>query len=325
MNKTISIILLNWNGNNYIHDCIASVKKQSYKNIEAILVDNGSTDGSIEQIIKNHPEFIYVLHKSNQGFAKGMNSGIETACGDYLLLLNLDVYLKEDYIEKCLQRIETDNDIGCIAGPEFAWMDGKLTDNHLSSSGAMFLRKRIQIAYNNEKSVEQFCFGVTGSFPLFRREALQDIFSVSGYYFDPDFETGWEDTDMRFRLFWRGWKTLYYPGAIAWHVGSASDKGNKRLIDKNISYQQRIFRNRYYVIIKNIPKQLKSYFWLKLFLTETLIYPYYLILSPRSLVALFKAKKEVKRNRLSLIEKRERIQKNLKVPVEILKNYIIGF
>jgi GT2 family glycosyltransferase len=321
----VSVILLNWNGLKYLEKCVESVLNQSYENIEFIIVDNGSTDGSILKIQKKYPSFKYIINKENLGFAKGMNQGIEISNGEYILLLNLDVFLDPNYVIEGLNRIKKDEKIGFIGGLEYIWKDNTLTDRLHISCGPMYLRKRMQVTSNNNFNDEQVCFGITGSFPIVRKKMLDDIFSVSGYYFDEDFETGWEDTDMRFRAFLRGWKTLYYPKIHAWHVLSASDEGKYRLTQKNSKYQVRIFRNRYFVILKDLPVEIKRWLRIYLLLAEILMVPYYLFLYPRSFLSLISAKKEYKNYKKSMIEKRKNIQKNILINLDELKKMFIEF
>lgn len=321
----VTIILLNWNGLKYVEKCVESVINQTHENIEFIIVDNASTDGSIQKIQKKYPLFRYILNKSNWGFAKGMNQGIEISKGKYVLLLNNDVYLDSNYIKEGLSRIQKDEKIGFIGGLEYIWKDDKLTDNLHISCGPMYLRKRMQMTGKSNFYDEQVCFGITGSFPIVRKKMLEDIFSVSGYYFDEDFETGWEDTDMRFRAFLRGWKTLYYPKIHAWHVLSASDGGKIRLTQKNSKYQVRIFRNRYFVIFKNLPAEINKWLRIRLFLAEILMVPYYLFLYPRTFLSLISAKKEYRNKKKIMLEKRKKIQENILIDLDELKKMFIEF
>jgi GT2 family glycosyltransferase len=321
----VTIVLLNWNGLKYLEKCIESVLNQSYQNLELIIVDNGSTDGSIQKIQNIYPSFKYVINKDNLGFAKGMNQGIEISNGKFILLLNLDVYLHSDYIKDGLNRIQEDEKIGFIGGLEYIWKDDKLCDQLHVSCGPMYLRKRIQIVSKNDLYNEQFCFGITGSFPIVRKKMLDDIFSVSGYYFDEDFETGWEDTDMRFRAFLRGWKTLYYPKIYAWHVLSGSDGGKIRLTQKNSKYQIRVFRNRYFVILKDLPAEIKKWLRIQLLMTEIIIVPYYMFLYPRTFLSLISAKKEYRNKKKIMFDKRKRIHENILVNLDELKKMFINF
>jgi GT2 family glycosyltransferase len=318
--KKVSVILLNWNGMPYIEKCVESVFKQTCCNdLELIVVDNGSSDGSLE-IIREYDNVILIRNSTNLGFAGGMNAGIKAARGEYILPLNLDVYLREDYIENALKLIENDPYIACVGGIEYLWGKEGFVDIHLESSGPYFLKKRIQIFIDKKlRDKEVSCFGVTGSFPLIRMAAVTDLVSVSGHFFDPLFETGWEDTDVRFRLFWRGWKTVFSPRLVGWHVGSGSADAKLNLIDKPYEYQKRIFRNRAFVISK-FPRELSKRLKIHLLVAEALILPYYFLISPRSAHACIAAKKDLVKYKNLLSERQRNIQKSITAdPLEVMK------
>lgn len=322
----VSIVILNWNGKKYVYDCIKSILNQTYKNYEIIIVDNNSTDESCEKLLelyKNEESFKFILNKENTGFSKGMNIGIEACTGEFLILLNNDIYLKEDFIETFVQKLNADKDIDCIHGAAFHWTNGVLTNT--LQSGASFLKKRMQGVSLDDNNREMFCFGPHGSFPIIRKSALVDVVQKSGYAYDEDFGTGWEDTDLWFRLQLFGHKTLYMPTVVAWHVGSASADEKIQLIKKSREYQTRVLRNRYYVIYKNYTTKMKKRYLIYLFITEILLVPYYLLISPVTLLALKAAKKMFKENLNNMKIKRNIIQANKINDYDYIKQFFIRF
>jgi GT2 family glycosyltransferase len=321
----VSIVLLNWNGEKYIKDCIESIINQTYKNIEYIIVDNGSTDLSLDIISEKYSHLRIIKNETNLGFAEGMNTGIAVSSGEYILLLNLDVYLRDDYVAKAVDLFKEDKSLGCVGGIEYKWSEKGFIDQHLPSSGPYYLKKRVQL-FSDTNLLNKSCyaFGVTGSLPVFRKAAVEDLLTISGHFFDPLFQTGWEDTDVRFRLFWRGWKTLYSPDLVGWHVGSGSADSKVRLIDKTLDYQQRIFRNRMYVIGK-FPDKLKKRLRFFLYIANFLIIPYFMFRSPKSLIALYSAHKEVKKNSLPISLQQNLIQKTANVEVDEIFKYFKKF
>lgn len=93
----VSIVILNWNSDNYLKDCLKAICAQSFKDFEVIFVDNGSSNGSLEEVKKAYPTFIYVENNLNYGFARGMNIGISHAQGQLYLksyLMDTDVPVK---------------------------------------------------------------------------------------------------------------------------------------------------------------------------------------------------------------------------------------
>src|ERR1035437_9645327 len=107
----VTVVLLNWNGLEYIEKCVESIFKQTYSNIELIIVDNGSTDFSLDVISRKYPDLQILKNETNLGFAQGMNTGITASSGEFVLLLNLDVYLKDDYVAKAISLFEKDKSL----------------------------------------------------------------------------------------------------------------------------------------------------------------------------------------------------------------------
>jgi GT2 family glycosyltransferase len=322
----VSIIILNWNGELHIHRCIEYVLMQSYTNIEIIIVDNASTDGSLQRIKEKHPNFLYIENHINRGYATGMNQGIKSSKGEFIVPLNQDVCLHKDFITECVCRMEINDKIGVIGGRVYSWINDRLT-NIISKGGdgKFCLRKRFQAYSSIKTEKETYVFGAAGSFPFFRWKTLKDIYQNTGDYYDEMYETGWEDLDLFFRMHLRGWKCLFVPGAYGWHVGSGSVGGKDTLLSKPFNYKVRILRNRYFTIIKNLP--LRTLIWLFpwLALTEICMIPYFLFYSPSTLLALVKAYYLTILKLSAVIQKRIRIMKNIKVDQDYLKQFFIKF
>lgn len=310
MNNLVSIIILNWNGLKFIDKCIKSVIDQSYKNIEIILVDNNSTDGSFEKVCSLFEIDNIVKNVENLGFAKGMNIGIEKATGDFIMTLNMDVFLMQNAIENAIETFRNHSNIGVIMGKELSWINDELINKETNSAGPGFLKLRGQgFSDKNKINIPTLSFGAMGSFPIFRKSVLEQLKDVTGYYFDPKFETGWEDKDIFFRCHHLGWKFYYNPKIIGYHAVSGSVNNKSKLIDKDIKYQKRIFRNRYYFIFKNYPLILLLLHSPFLMFTELMLYPYYLCKNPKSIIALLSAKKEFINNIKIIYNDRKRILK----------------
>lgn len=311
----VSVVILNWNGKNFISKCIESVKKQTYQNIEIVLVDNNSTDGSLEEVNSLYNIDVTIRNLDNLGFAKGMNIGIENSSGDFIMTLNMDVFLSEKAIENIILSFENYSDVGIIMGKEFSWINNKFIEKETISAGPGFLKLRGQGCRDIRKINKlTYAFGAMGSFPTFRKKVLIDLKNITGYYFDPKFVTGWEDKDIFFRAHHLGWKFLYNPKIIGYHSVSGSVNNQSRLIDKSADYQQRIFRNRYYFIYKNYPNILLFLHFPILFVTELMLYPYYLLKSSKSVIALYNAQKEYFKNRRIIKKDRNKILQNSVLP-----------
>lgn len=320
----ISIVILNWNGLKYVIDCVQSIKNQTYKDYELIIVDNNSTDGSIEKLQERfgYDNIIYDIKDKNYGFAKGMNIGVSKCKGEIVVLLNNDVYLKENFLQNVVDKFDEKPFYSTLRGKELAWDKGEFTN--AVQSGALYLKHRVQcVGEKTEQECE--CVGPHGSFVVMKKSLIDDIVNKSGYLYDEDFETGWEDTDLWIRMQLFGHRCLYIPKIIAWHVGSASANENKRLIDKDLAYQTRIFRNRFMVIKKNYTKEMLRHEFFYLYLANSLLIPYYLLKSPKSLKALFKGYKLYRAKLKDVKEKRDRIRQNVIVKYKDFKTLFRGF
>jgi len=111
MNKLISIIIVNYNGKKWIQKCLDSILSQTYKNFEIIFIDNASVDDSVEFVKNNYKDDKIKIIKSdkNLGFAGGNNLGINNCSGDYILLLNNDTWIKDDFLEKIFSFYKKNN------------------------------------------------------------------------------------------------------------------------------------------------------------------------------------------------------------------------
>lgn len=314
-----SVVILNWNGSKYVFKCLESVANQSYSNIEVVFVDNASTDGSYEQCKLRYPNCVFVKNEINMGFTGGMNCGIENSNGKYILLLNTDVYLESHYVESCVSLLERHPDVYCTAGWEYKWRNFELTNEKVSGGLGILLHLRFRTTHKNFDDV----FGVTGSFPVFRKTCIDDIRSIRGFFFDEAFQTGWEDTEIRFFMYFLGLKTMLNTETKAWHVGSASDNENERLLDKNSGYQIRIFRNRLFIIDRYIKGRYWGWYTYLCFINFALsVYLYFF--KRESYVLMKKAKSEFNSNKAYLEEQRALVSSNIKNNRMSIFKYCIG-
>jgi len=240
-----------WNGQDYIGKCFNSIRAQSYKNIEVIVVDNNSADSSKEMIRNDFPDLrpILIENPKNFGFAKAMNQGIAASKGNFILALNTDAILEPDYIEKLVSAMGVE-EIGSATGKLYRlpedWGGRKIID----STGHIFLASESIInrgeeeedvgQYDGEKDI----FGVSAAAAMYKREMLEDV-KMNGEYFDEDFFVSFEDVDLDWRAILRGWKSIYVPEAVAYHkrYGTNWPLDEKLLINAN--------RNKLLLVIKN--------------------------------------------------------------------------
>lgn len=224
MKPLISVVVLNWNGGEYLRACLDSIFRQDYDRLEVIVVDNGSTDRSVEVIRACYPTVRVIENGRNIGFAAGNNVGIREAAGDYILILNNDAELEVDCISVMRRAIEIETVYGACASKILLKFEEDLLDAAgivVCPDGLSIGRGRLERGgtYDN---VEEVFFG-SGCCILCRKEMLEDV-KLGNQYFDETFFMYADDTDLGWRAALRGWRCIYEPGARAYHLHSASSE-----------------------------------------------------------------------------------------------------
>jgi GT2 family glycosyltransferase len=246
----ISTVILNWNGEEYLQPCLQSVKGQTYPNIEIILVDNASTDGSIEYIKNLLSDLRLIINYRNIGYGGGNNRGIEEAKGRYIFVLNSDTEIEKRCVELLWECIETDQRIG-VTTPKILLYDRRdiidAAGLTIYPDGLSIGRGRLepQEKYNQR---EEVFFG-SGCASLFRKEMLEEI-----GLFDEDFFAYAEDTDLGWRARLARWKSYYVPEAVVYHHHS------KKFGTYSPLKAFLVERNRIWVAWKNFPLPI-LYLW----------------------------------------------------------------
>ena len=218
----ISVIIVNYNRKDLLQNCIDAVKMQSVKDIEVIVIDNGSSDGSTEMINSDYPEVKLIENKENLFFCKANNQGIKEAKGEFILCLNSDSVLDKDYLKEALGSFDLDEKIGMVSG-KILRMDKKTID-----STGLFVgrnRKPVERGYGKldkgQYEKPEYVFGVSGSCMLMKKIMLGHI-KDENWYFDETFEIYYEDLDLCWRAQKKGWKAYYNSKAIAYHERGAT-------------------------------------------------------------------------------------------------------
>jgi len=215
----VSIVILNWNQRDMTLACLESLRKISYPNYEIIIVDNGSTDGSIEAIKKEFPELTVIENGRNLGVAGGRNVGIEYVQQrgtDYLLLLDNDTIVHKDFMTEMVKAGESDNRAGILTGkiyfysePDKIWCAGcslSLYRRHISAIGYDEIDKG---QYDDIREVEH----VAGCCLMIKKKVIDEIGILDQNFI----EYFTEDTDWCLRARKKGYKIMYVPKAKIWH------------------------------------------------------------------------------------------------------------
>lgn len=268
----VSIGLVTLNGKKYLKNCLNSILKQDYPNVEILVVDNGSTDGTVDFLHKEFGQIKLETLNGNIGFAGGHNKAIRETTGKYYVAINQDTVLETNYISDIVKALENNEYIGSAQGKVKKLTFGR--KSNIIDGIALKLRRSCQVSNLGEEEYDhgqydeqREIFGVSGELPIYRRKALEDVSIISHNsiygkeYFDETFFAYKEDVDLAWRLQIKKWKSLYIPKAVAYHDRSVSgndsvNQGNLA-IAKNRQTKSKLnrklsFRNHHYLQMKNL-------------------------------------------------------------------------
>jgi GT2 family glycosyltransferase len=221
-----------------------------------IVVDNASTDQSLNLVVQGYPQIQVIRNAENAGFCYAHNQAIRASKGAYYLPLNPDATLQPDYLSALVSALEDRPDYGSAAGKLLVPAEDSQIPR-LDSTGLFIDRQRRQYLRGyGEKDTGQFdhaeeVFGADGAAPLYRRETLEDI-RINGQYFDESFFIHKEDVDLAWRARLFGWRCWYTPEAAATHQRFFRPS---RRWDISPILRVHAVKNRYLLMIKNESRQ----------------------------------------------------------------------
>ena len=174
----VSVVIINFNGAVHIERCIKTIEAQSYPEIEILVIDNGSTDGSLAlvQEIANEDR-IRLFAGANVGSSKANNLGIRESNGEFVLVLNADAFPLSDYIQKCVAAFRNDELIGTVIGK----LVSDANDSIIDSAGIYFYREGLSCDRGfgekdlGQYDMQEFIDGACCAAALYRRTMLEDI------------------------------------------------------------------------------------------------------------------------------------------------------
>ena len=242
----VSVGLLSHNSIKYIQPCLRSLQAQDYDNISITVLDNNSTDDSVNMIRDQFPEVKIIESTENTGFGKGHNRLISETEGEFYACLNIDMIFEPNFISSLVKGLTEKPTYGSAGGKLKRWDFGSSeSDTHaireqgktnfIDSVGIKILKNhRFEDIGQGEVDYGQYdqardIFGISGAAVLFRRKALEDTAFVkedkSLEFFDESMFMYKEDIDLAYRLQWAGWKCRYTPVSIAYHDRTAAASG----------------------------------------------------------------------------------------------------
>lgn len=218
MKTQVTVIVVNWNGKACLIQCLDALRRQSFQNMVTVVVDNGSGDGSAETVMQRFPEVTLISLTDNLGFAAANNIAIRQADTEYVALLNNDAIAHPSWLENLITAISAFPEAGSAASKMLYQDAPHIIDragDGYTTAGAGYLRGR----GSEDRAYDQpeWVFGACAGAALYRMSMLRDI-----GLFDEDFFLLYEDVDLSFRAQLRGYKCLYVPGAVVYHMASHS-------------------------------------------------------------------------------------------------------
>jgi len=233
---SVSIIFVNYNGREYLKDCLYSLEKQTFKDFEIIFVDNASNDDSVEFVKRTYPKVKIIESEKNLGFAAGNNLGVRKAKGKYIFILNLDTELDKNCLKELVSYIKKNKDI--IICPKILLFDKR---DKINTTGIAFHYLGFGWCDNLGKVDNQFkekeITFPSGSAFLINKK----IYNIMKG-FDEDYFFYYEDDDLGWRLRLRGYKIMLVPKARIYHKYSFSRHSKKFYFAE---------RNRIITVLKN--------------------------------------------------------------------------
>jgi len=243
----VALMVLTFNGLPYLKDCLESVNKSRYPNLEIYVIDDGSTDDSRKFVTANYPHVKLIRFDKNLGFARAYNTAVKAVETDYVLLLNDDTTVEANFVQVLVETAESDEKVGSVGcrvvqsddsrryGPVFFTGNGVFI-------GPLFFGSTIgkDAVYSIYETATE-CVANSAAAVLYRKSLIDAI-----GLFDSDFWSDWEDHDLGFRICLAGYRNLYTPRTKVWHKGAAcfgSVDSRERVI--------RITRNMLFTYVKN--------------------------------------------------------------------------
>ncbi len=238
-----TIVIPNYNGLSYIAACLTTLRNQDASDIEIIVVDNASTDGSRELVIRDFPEVRLIPMEENTGFSKAVNVGIKAASAPYVILLNNDTEVDRAFVNCLVNAIAKDERLFSVAAKMISLQEKDKIDDagdFYTVLGWAFARGKGANVTKYEKAGAVFsaCAGAA----VYRREIFDEI-----GYFDEAHFAYLEDLDIGYRARIYGYRNGYEPSAIVYHAGSAASGARYNAFKIELAAQ-----NSVYVLAKNL-------------------------------------------------------------------------
>ncbi len=211
---SVSVVVVNYDGLDYIDRCLGSLRELSYpaEQVEVIVVDNGSTDGSVEHLRQHYPEVRLIANETNTGFAPAVNQGAEAASGTYLALINNDAEADRSWLRAAIHELETEPTIACVASKILR--SDRVTIDYAGGQMAFYGHGFAKDVHHPDRhdDVNRDTLFASGGAMIVRRRTFLDTGGFDASYF-----AFFEDVDFGWRLNLLGHRVRYVPASVVYH------------------------------------------------------------------------------------------------------------
>jgi GT2 family glycosyltransferase len=241
----VTVVIPNWNGERFLGPCLSSLSRQIFRDFEMLVVDNGSTDDSLALLAHDFPGTRIISLGENRGFSAAANAGIRNSDTELVALLNNDTEQDTGWLSALVQAADSHRESGSFASKLLDHADRRFLDGAGDALRRSGLPYRLGHGETDRGQYETpaHVFGACAAAALYRREMLEEV-----GLFDEDFFAYCEDGDLSFRAQLAGYKCLYVPKAVVYHVGSASTGGKRSAFATRLGS-----RNSLLLLVKNLP------------------------------------------------------------------------
>ncbi len=331
MVKKIEITIVTFNSQRDIAALLDSLRAQSFLDFSVTIIDNASSDKTMEIVAGKYPEVKLIKNAQNKFFAPAVNQGIAATVSPYILLINPDMILAPDCLQNFADFINSTPNFGSVSGKLYQLKNGSEKSKTIDACGIALLPNfRVIELGSGEEDKEQYdnlprIFGASGAFALYSRASLSDI-AIENEIFDEDFLMYKEDVDVAYRLNLRGYQNYFVPSAHAWHnrkiaPGKNLSDREARQLKKNqpLFFRRLNYHNHLWAVVKNVPPCLfmKNIFYFLWYEAKKKLY--ILFFDWKTMPALFTFLKKCP----LMFRKRKMIQQNRKITCAKLNELII--
>jgi GT2 family glycosyltransferase len=345
----VSINIVSWNSMEFLPDLLETIMRQTFRDFNVLVIDNGSNDGVETFLREEYPEVVFLRNPRNLGFSAAHNQGIRYALDhwdpafrdqQYVLVCNPDILMSDTFLEELVRGADADPQAGSIGGKLLRAFGENLADEILKETVRSDLIDSMGLNPHKNRTVSDMgagekdegqydalkeVFGISGACTLFRARALEDV-RFEDEFFDHDFFAYKEDVDLAWRLRHTGWSARIIPKAVAYHYrgmygketsGLLAKMGNRRKKSSQRNYYST--RNHWLMLLKNLRlvNALFSFPWLAFH--ESLRLLYILFIEPSSL----RSVKDVMILAPRMFIKRRVVMKNLRVNSKEMRKWFV--